>query len=145
MKNYLKILALLLIFTYSCNKDEPEEDVVPEVNINCTDFSLAISTNDATKVEAQLNAFFNSRVPVITTPDPWGYEIHFNTLADQIKNCTSLTLLYKSYAGLQTAPPIATLGVKYISNGQQKNMSIYLYHTERTGGGKFLFREMNNY
>ncbi len=142
MKNYLKILALLLICSYSCNKEETEEDVIPEVNINCTEFSLAINSNDAAKVEAQLNAFFNSRKAVPTATDQMGYEIHFNTLISQLKSCNSLNLLpNSSYAGYQVAPPIAVFGFSVIVNGQSKNRAIYLYHTKLTGG-KFLFREM---
>ncbi len=136
------MLVLLLIFSYSCNKDEPEEPVVLEVNINCTDFSIAINSNDATKVEVQLNAFFNSRKPIPTATDKWGYEVHFNTLINQIKSCPSLSLRTGySYAGLQTDPPVASFGVKIIVNGQEKTRNIFIYHTERTGG-KFLFREM---
>ncbi len=142
MKNYLKILTLLLVFNYSCNKDEPEEVVVPEVNINCTEFSLAINANDAAKVEAQLNAFFNSRRPIPTANDKWGYEVHFNTLIDQIKSCSTLSLKPGySYAGLQADPPLATFGITVIVNSQEKGRNIFLYHTERIGG-KFLFREM---
>ncbi len=141
MKNYLKILALLLICSYSCSKDEPKQVVVPEVNINCTEFSLAINSNDAAKVETQLNAFFNSRKPLPIATDKWGYEAHFNTLINQIKGCSSLNVIYYSYAGLQTDPPIADFVIRVLVNGQPKNRHVYLYHTERTGG-KFLFREM---
>ena len=129
MKKHLAKILILLLFSIvqGCKKDNSKP--VPEVNIDCTAFTAAIVAKDEQRVTEQVNTFFNTRVPKPTNEDPWGFEVHLNSMVAQINSCSGL---YASscYACFQTYPPTGSAGVKLADSSQVKGVSFFLHHNK---------------